>query len=66
MIFTKFRCSYGHRSILLELSKQGLVHGRKLMAEQCLRPTASLPKPYGKGNAGERWGPRIDLIGSSR
>ncbi len=57
VIFNKFRCSYGHRSIRQELSKQGVRHGRKLilrlMAEQGLRPTASLPKPYGKGKGGE-------------
>ena len=56
-LFNKFRCNYGHRSIRQELSKQGVHHGRKLilrlMAEQGLRPTASLPKPYGKGKAGQ-------------
>ena len=50
--FKRFRCNYGHRSIRRELSKEGHRHGRKLilrlMTEDGLRPTASLPKPYGK------------------
>ncbi|MBL0320585.1 MAG: IS3 family transposase [Alphaproteobacteria bacterium] len=55
--FKRLRCNYGHRSIRRELVKQGHHHGRKLilrlMSEEGLRPTASLPKPYGKGKGGE-------------
>jgi len=56
-IFNRKRCNYGHRSIRDELAKQGIHHGRKLilrlMTQEGLRPTASLPKPYGKAKGGE-------------
>ena len=56
-IFNRKRCNYGHRSIRDELAKQGIHHGRKLilrlMPQEGLRPTASLPKPYGKAKGGE-------------
>jgi len=52
ILFRRNRCCYGHRSIRDELRKEGYVIGRKkvlrLMKEDGLVPTPSLPQPYGK------------------
>jgi putative transposase len=55
--FRRNRCSYGHRSIRDALRKEGWAIGRKkvlrLMKEDGLVPTPSLPQPYGKSSGGE-------------
>jgi len=57
VLFRRFRCTYGHRSIVDELRKEGETIGRKkvlrLMTEDGLVPTPSLPKPYGKASGDE-------------
>lgn len=56
-VFLAHRSSYGHRSIRVELAKEGIAVGRKrtlrLMKEEGLVPSPHRPRPYGKGRAHE-------------